>query len=56
MKILHILNDGPTSLSDQIIGVELKEHEVRVIDLSKGGVSYDDIVEAIFSNDKVVSW
>ena len=35
MKILHILNDGHTSLSDQIISAQSKDNEVKVIDLSK---------------------
>jgi hypothetical protein len=56
MRILHILNDGHTKLSDQIIGVQSKEHEVRVVDLSKKEVSYEEIVNAIFSYDRVVSW
>lgn len=56
MKILHILNDGPTSLSDQIIETQSKDNEVKVIDLSKIDVSYESIVDDIFSHDKVVSW
>jgi hypothetical protein len=56
MRILHILNDGPTKLSDQVIGVQSKEHEVRVVDLSKKELPYEDIVDAIFSYDRVVSW
>ncbi len=56
MKILHILNDGPTKLSDQIIGVQSKEHEIKVVDLSKQGVSYESIVDDIFSCDRVISW
>jgi hypothetical protein len=55
MKILHILNDGPTQLSGQIIDVQSKENEVKVIDLSKG-VSYESVVDDIFSYDKVISW
>ncbi len=56
MKILHILNDGPAKLSDQVIGVQAKEHEVKVIDLSKKEVSYENIVDDIFSCDRVISW
>ena len=56
MKILHILNDGPAQLSDQIISVQAKEHEVKVIDLSKKAASYESIVDDIFSYDKVISW
>ncbi len=56
MKILHILNDGPTSLSDQIINVQKKSNQVKVIDLSKKEASYESIVDDIFSFDKVISW
>lgn len=56
MKILHILNDGPARLSDQIIGAQSKDNEVKVIDLSKKEVSYESIVDDLFSYDRVVSW
>lgn len=56
MKILHILNDGSTDLSKKVIDVQSKEHNVKVINLSKKDVSYDAIIDEIFSHDKVVSW
>jgi len=56
MKILHILNDGPTDLSGSMIREQQKVHEVKVIDLSKMDASYDKIVEDIFSFDRVISW
>ncbi len=56
MKILHILNDGPDTLSSQVISVQSKDHEVKVIDLSKKQMAYDAIVDEIFSSDKVISW
>jgi hypothetical protein len=56
VKILHILNDGPTKLSDEIIRVQFAGHDVKVIDLSKGDMSYEDIIDEIFSRERVVSW
>ena len=56
MKVLHILNDGPTKLSEQIISVQAKDNEVKVIDLSKKGASYESIIDDIFSYDRVISW
>ena len=56
MKVLHILNDGPTELSTVMILEQQKENEIRVIDLSKGDVSYELVVEDIFSFDRVISW
>ena len=56
MKILHILNDGPTQLSHDIISVQAKDHEVKMIDLTKKDASYESIVEEIFASDRVISW
>ncbi len=56
MKILHILNDGHTGLSDQIISAQSKDNDVKVVDLSKKEASYESIVDDIFSHDKVISW
>jgi len=56
MKILHILNDGQTGLSSQIINAQSKDHEVKVIDLSKREVSYETIIDEIVSHDRVISW
>ncbi len=56
MRILHILNDGPTKLSDEIIGAQSKEHDVKVIDLSVNGISYEGVIDEIFSRDRVISW
>jgi hypothetical protein len=56
MKILHILNDGPNKLSDNIIDVHLRDNEVKIIDLSKKDASYESIVDDIFASDKVISW
>lgn len=56
MTILHILSDGPTDLSERIIPVQAKEHDVRVIDLTKKEASYESIVDDIFSSDRVMSW
>lgn len=55
-KILHILNDGPNKLADQIIEVHSGECQVEVVDLKKNEISYDVLVEKIFSYDRVISW
>jgi len=56
MRILHILNDGPSKMSDDIINVQAKDHELKIIDLSKKGVSYESLVDDIFASDRVISW
>lgn len=56
MKILHILTDGATKLTDQITSVQSKDNEVKVVDLTKKEASYESIVDDIFAYDRVVSW
>ncbi|MBZ0157999.1 MAG: hypothetical protein K8I29_17520 [Alphaproteobacteria bacterium] len=60
MKILHILNDGPTPLSDAVLQTQSESHELQVIDLSQPDGPkeklYGSIVDAIFSCDRVISW
>lgn len=56
VKILHIRKDGPTELSERIIREQSEDHEINVIDLPSRAISYEDIVDAIFSCDRVISW
>ena len=56
MRILHILNDGPSELSDKIIDTQSKGNEVKVVSLPEKELSYEDLVDEIFSHDRVVSW
>lgn len=56
MKILHILVDGPTADAEPIIDEQRKEHDVEVVDLSAGGMSYDVLVDKIAECDRVVAW
>lgn len=56
MKVLHILVDGRAEDADRIIEAQSADHEVKVVDLSQGRVSYDALVDAIFYCDKVICW
>lgn len=56
MKLLHILADGPEDLPGRIAEAQSREHEVEVIDLSQEKISYDTVIDAIFSCDKVILW
>ena len=56
MRLLHIMVDGPRDLPRRIVEAQSGKHEVEVIDLSREGVSYDAVIDAIFSCDKVISW
>lgn len=56
MKTLHILSDGPNKLADDVISVQTKDQEVKIVDFSQGTVSYDALVDDIFAYDRVFSW
>ncbi len=56
MKLLHIMTDGPAEQAERIIEAQSADNEIEVIDLSQDDISYDAVVDAIFSSDKVISW
>jgi len=56
MKILYILNDGPSKLSDQMFEAHSRECHTEVVDLSKNEISYENLVDKIFSCELVISW
>ena len=56
MKILHILNDGTSGLSERIINIQSEENEIKIIDLQKKEIDYEDIIDEIFTNERVISW
>lgn len=56
MKILHLLNDGGDKLSGQIIEAHARLHQVRVVDLRRNDITYERLVDEIFSHDKIISW
>ncbi len=56
MKILHILNDGPTELSTKIIEGQRGDNEVKVVNLSRKEMTYEALVDEIFSSERVISW
>ena len=43
-------------MPQEIIHVQSEEHEVKVVMLSKKGLSYESLIDDIFSHDRVVSW
>jgi len=56
MRILHIFSDGAIEAALQIIELQSTEYQVDVVDLAAGEIQYDDLIEKIFSYDKVISW
>jgi len=56
VKIVHILKKAPDASTKKIIEVQAMGNEVIMIELYKGGVSYDKLVADVFSSDKVFCW
>lgn len=56
MKILYILRAAPDASTKKIIDAQSAGNETTIIDLAKSGISYDKLVEDVFSHDKVFCW
>lgn len=56
MKILHILKEEPDESIRKIIEVQSKNNEVKTIELYRGNVNYEELVDLIFQYDKVICW
>jgi hypothetical protein len=56
MKILHIMKKTPDASTKKIVEVHTAGNEVKVIDLTKGGIAYDKLVADVFAYDKVFCW
>ncbi len=56
MNVLHILKQAPDASTKKIIEVHASSHQVKTIELYKGGVSYDELVADVFAYDKVFCW
>lgn len=56
VKILHILKKTPDTSTKKIIEVQTAGNDVKVVDLTKGGVAYDKLVADVFASDRVFCW
>jgi hypothetical protein len=56
MRILHILKTAPDASTRKIIEVTSAGNQVKTVDLTKGGVNYDELVADVFSHDKIFCW
>lgn len=55
MKILYILKQSPDETVNSIMNEHKASNEVTVVDL-KGNKNYDQVIDLIAENDKVISW
>lgn len=54
MKILYILKSAPDASTKKIMEIQSAGNQAKTIDLTKGGVSYDKLVDDVFNYDKVI--
>lgn len=54
MKVLYLLRNEPDETGNKIIEEHKKSNEVTIININENK-NYDEIVDAIVSNDKVIS-
>ena len=56
MRVLHIVKKAPDTSTKKIMDIQAADNQVKVIELYKGGISYDKLVEDVFAHDKVFCW
>jgi len=56
MKILYILRSEPDDQVRELIDSMSEGDEIKEVKLYEGRVDYRELVDLIFSHDKVVSW
>jgi len=55
MKILYLIKQDLDATAKKMVEVHKKGNEVTIVDVRQNK-NYDQIVDHIFSNDKVISW
>jgi hypothetical protein len=56
MKLLHIFRSNPTDEVLLLTKILSEENETTQFPLDKETIDYNQLVELIFSHEKVISW
>ena len=56
MKILHILKSEPDETTNHLIEILSEGEEATMIRLYDGKTTDEQIINALFEHDKVISW
>ena len=56
MKVLHILKSEPDDTVEKLSERISKENKISVAVLYRGEVDWENLVNDIFSHDKVICW
>jgi cobalamin biosynthesis protein CobT len=56
MKVLHVFKSVPDETINKLKSAFAQRDEVQEFDMYKGDVDYDELIELVFDNDKVICW
>jgi hypothetical protein len=50
------MKKAPDASTKKIIEVQTAGNQVKIIELYKGGISYDSLIADVFSHDRIFCW
>ncbi len=53
VKILYILRSAPDASTKKIMELQSAGNQATTVDLTKGGVNYDQLIVDVFGHDRV---
>ena len=56
MKLLHILRSEPAENTKTLMDILSEGNDVSVFPLYEEEADYEKLIDAVFENDKVISW
>ena len=56
MKILYLLKSKPDRTLQMIMEIQKKGNDLKIVELTKGPIAYEDLIDDIFAYDRVISW
>ncbi|MBW1784383.1 MAG: hypothetical protein JRL30_27040 [Deltaproteobacteria bacterium] len=56
MKLLHILKSEPDDNTKALMAILSEGNETSQFPLYEANTDYEKLIDAIFANDKVISW
>ena len=56
MKLLHILRSEPAENTKSLMDILSEGNDASVFPLYEEEADYEKLIDAVFENDKVISW
>lgn len=55
-QVLCLLRDGPDAAAQRWTEALARSHDVALLDLTRPGLDYGELLRRIFAADRVISW